>query len=93
MKRADVIATAREIVADAARTRGRWGLTDTQVIAGVLIEYRDELTKDACDQCDQCGWAVMCSFHSILSVLQGHTSLMRETETMVTDLTSEDPRV
>lgn len=46
------------------------------LIAGILHEYRDELTKEASDTCDECGPAVMCRFHSLLSLLAGHTSLL-----------------
>lgn len=43
-----------------------------QLIADVLDEYKDDLTKQACDDCDDCGPMVMCRFHSVLSALQRH---------------------
>jgi hypothetical protein len=47
--------------------------SDTQLIADILDEYRDDLTKEACDNCEQCGQVVMCSFHSVLSALSRRT--------------------
>jgi hypothetical protein len=43
------------------------------LIDAILAEYADELDKAACDRCEQCSPIVMCSFHSVLSMLQGHT--------------------
>ena len=31
--------------------------------------YPDERDKAACDRCEQCGEVVMCSFHSVLSMV------------------------
>lgn len=47
----------------------------SRVQEGLLRMYADELTKEACDTCPNCGELVMCSFHSVLSVLAGHTAL------------------
>lgn len=44
-----------------------------QLLADVLEEYKDELTKEACDNCDDCGALAMCRFHSLLSALCGST--------------------
>jgi hypothetical protein len=44
------------------------------LVDGVLSDYSDELDKAACDRCEHCNPLVMCSFHSVLSVLQGHTA-------------------
>jgi hypothetical protein len=46
-----------------------------QFIDKLLAEYADERSKEACDRCEQCGPMVMCSFHSILSLLEGETAL------------------
>jgi hypothetical protein len=43
-----------------------------EVAKAILANYPDELDKAACDHCEQCGEVVMCSFHSVLSMLQGH---------------------
>lgn len=45
----------------------------TVLIADILASYPDELDKAACDRCEQCGKLIMCSFHSVLSMLQRHT--------------------
>jgi hypothetical protein len=39
-----------------------------RVVEALLHERSDELTKEACEQCGQ---LVMCSYHSVLSVLSG----------------------
>lgn len=44
-----------------------------QLIADILEEYAEDDTKAACDACEQCGPFVMCSFHSVLSLLAGRT--------------------
>ena len=43
-----------------------------EVAEAILADYPDELDKAACDRCEHCGQAVMCSFHSVLSMLQGN---------------------
>ncbi len=42
----------------------------------ILAEYPDELNKAACDRCEECGpeGTAMCSFHSLLSYVQGNTA-------------------
>lgn len=45
-----------------------------KLIDAILAERADDLTKEACDACEQCGRLVMCSYHSVLSALAGHTS-------------------
>lgn len=45
----------------------------TRLIADILQERADELTKEACDVCEDCGALAMCRFHSVLSALAGHT--------------------
>lgn len=45
-----------------------------QVVEAILHERSDDLTKEACDECEQCGPAIMCSYHSVLSVLSGGVS-------------------
>jgi hypothetical protein len=49
--------------------------SERSLIAAILADYPDELADDACDGCEYCGprGTVMCSFHSVLSMLQGHT--------------------
>ena len=47
--------------------------TAEQLIADVLAEHADDLTKDACYTCEDCGPVVMCRFHSVLSALSRHT--------------------
>jgi hypothetical protein len=44
-----------------------------EVAKAILADYPDELDKAACDSCEQCGQVVMCSFHSVLSMLLGRT--------------------
>src|SRR5688572_29544961 len=51
-----------------------------ELIARILEEYRDELTKEACDNCEQCGELVMCKFHSVMSLLSGETKLRGEAQ-------------
>jgi hypothetical protein len=48
--------------------------SEGQIITAILADYPDELDKAACDHCEQCSPIVMCSFHSVLSMLQGHTT-------------------
>jgi hypothetical protein len=50
-------------------------MTEAEFIDRLLAEYPDERTKEACDRCEQCGPVAMCSFHSILAVLDGSVPL------------------
>lgn len=54
---------------DEAQKRGK---SDAILIADVLSEHADDLTRAACDECEQCGPLVMCGFHSLLSLLARH---------------------
>lgn len=47
---------------------------ERQIIDDLLAEYADDTAPGACDRCEQCGPMVMCSFHSVLSVLLGRVS-------------------
>lgn len=42
-------------------------------IDGILRDYADELDKAACDRCENCGPVGMCGFHSVLSIVAGHS--------------------
>lgn len=44
-------------------------------IEAVLHEYAEDNAPGACDVCEQCGPLVMCSFHGLLSLLSGRTSI------------------
>lgn len=69
----DLAAAIRAEQAEALAAKDREiaeGTRAQQLIADILAERADELTKEACDRCDQCGPTVMCGFHSVLSTLQ-----------------------
>ena len=71
--------------AEAARPapEARLRTIERRVIDAIFHEY-GELTKEACEACEQCGPMVMCSFHSVLSLLSGGTSIREADGTWVT---------
>lgn len=42
---------------------------DAQLLADIREDYAHEYNKEACDACEDCGPMMMCSFHSLLSVI------------------------
>lgn len=62
------------------RTREKFAHADRQLVADILAEYRTDLDKEACDSCVNCNELVMCNFHSVLSLLQGHSMTTRQIE-------------
>lgn len=50
------------------------------LVARILRERADDLTRESCDNCEQCGKLVMCSYHSLLSELAGRVHVPASAE-------------